>query len=88
MAYVLKEGQGSLFKNDKRVKDTHPHATGRAMIGGKVYWISAWTKDGNRGKFQSLAFKEADAKPQEKGKEFNDEIPNFNQPAASDDCPF
>lgn len=57
MAYELKDGQGSLFKNDKREKDTHPHATGTAMIGGVEYWVSAWTKEGAKGKFQSLAFK-------------------------------
>jgi hypothetical protein len=57
MTFQLKEGQGSLFKNTKKVKDTHPHATGQAMIGGVEYWVSAWTKDGKAGKWQSLSFK-------------------------------
>lgn len=57
MAYELKDNSGSLFKNDRREKDTHPHATGTALIGGVEYWVSAWTKDGAKGKFQSLAFK-------------------------------
>lgn len=47
---------GALFKNEKREKDTHPHATGSALIGGVEYWVSAWTKEGKNGKFQSLAF--------------------------------
>ena len=56
MAYELKDNSGSLFKNDKREKDTHPHAKGTVMVGGVEYWVSAWTKDGRDGKFQSLAF--------------------------------
>lgn len=59
MTYELRDGQGSLFKNSKREKETHPNATGTAMIGGKVYYVSAWTKTTKGGdKFQSLAFKE------------------------------
>ena len=53
---------GSLFKNDRREKDTHPHATGTALIGGVEYWVSAWTKEGKNGKFQSLAFKPKEEK--------------------------
>lgn len=55
-----KDMSGVLFKNDKKEKDTHPNATGSAMIEGVEYWISAWTKDGKNGKFQSLAFKRKD----------------------------
>jgi hypothetical protein len=58
MAYEQKELSGSLFKNDKREKDTHPNATGSALIGGVEYWVSAWTKkDKNGNPWQSLAFK-------------------------------
>lgn len=57
MAYEKKDMSGTLFKNDKREKDTHPNATGTAIINGVEYWVSAWTKDGAKGKFQSLAFK-------------------------------
>lgn len=52
-----KENSGSLFKNEKREKDTHPHMTGSALIGGVEYWVSAWTKEGKNGRWQSLAFK-------------------------------
>lgn len=57
MAFEHKDMSGTLFKNDRREKDTHPHATGTAIIGGVEYWVSAWTKEGKKGKFQSLAFK-------------------------------
>lgn len=79
MSYELKEGQGSLFKNQKREKDTHPHATGSALIGGVEYWISAWTKDGKNGKWQSLAFK-----PKDKQASRSPE----KQPASLEDIPF
>lgn len=62
MAFEQKDNSGALFKNDRREKDTHPHATGTAMIDGVEYWISAWTKDGQKGRFQSLSFKRKDAR--------------------------
>lgn len=60
MSYEQKDFTGALFRNDKREKDTHPHATGSALIDGVEYWVSAWTKEGKAGKYQSLAFKKKD----------------------------
>ena len=60
--YEQKDNSGSLFKNDRREKDTHPHATGSALIDGVEYWVSAWTKEGKSGKFQSLAFRRKEEK--------------------------
>lgn len=60
MAYEQRDNSGTLFKNDRREKDTHPHATGKAMIDGVMYYVSSWTKDGAKGKFQSLSFKRVD----------------------------
>lgn len=57
MAYEQRDNSGSLFKNDKKETENHPNATGKAMIGGVMYYVSAWTKEGAKGKFQSLAFK-------------------------------
>lgn len=70
MAYEQKDNSGTLFKNDKREKDTHPHATGTALIDGVEYWVSAWTKDGAKGKFQSLAFKPKQARQADDGDEY------------------
>lgn len=78
MAYEHKPNSGSLFKNDNREKDTHPHAKGSALIDGVEYWVSAWTNDGKAGKYQSLKFSRKDEntaprpKPQE---DFDDDLP-------------
>lgn len=83
MAYEMKELSGSLFKNNKREKDTHPNATGSCLINGVEYWVSAWTKkDKNGNPWQSLAFtpKDKDEKQHESRKEtgfgsMKDDIP-------------
>lgn len=51
---------GTLFKNDRKEKDTHPDSTGTALIDGVEYWVSGWTKSGAKGKFVSMAFKRKD----------------------------
>ena len=60
MAYEQRDNSGTLFRNDKREKDSQPNATGTAMVDGVEYYVSAWTKEGRNGKFQSLAFKRKD----------------------------
>lgn len=57
MAFKHKDNSGSIFKNEKKEKDTHPNMTGSALIDGVEYWVSAWTKEGEKGRWQSLAFK-------------------------------
>ena len=55
MAYEKREGSGALFKNDRKEKDTHPDYKGDILINGQEYWLSAWIKDGVRGKFMSIS---------------------------------
>lgn len=62
MAYEHKENSGSLFKNQKKEKDSHPNMTGSALIGGVEYWVSAWTNESEKGRWQSLAFTPKDGK--------------------------
>lgn len=42
MAYEHKPDTGTIFINDKREKETHPHGKGSALIGGVEYWVSSW----------------------------------------------
>lgn len=63
MAYEMRDNSGSLFKNEDRQKDTHANARGSAVIDGVHYFMDAWTKDGEKGKWQSLSFKKKDKQP-------------------------
>ena len=73
MSYEQREGQGSLFKNEKE-KESQPDYRGDCTIGGVKYWISVWIKTGKNGKFMSLNIqpKEKDGKHQS-GKQSEDE---------------
>ena len=91
MAYEQKDNSGSIFKNDRREKDTHPHAKGDALIDGVSYWISAWTKtDRNGNKFQSLSFKRKDGRQDTKPerKQSYAEQSGGSAAALDDEVPF
>lgn len=55
MAFELKPGQGSLFKNDRKEKETHPDYKGSININGVEHWLSGWIKRGAKGAFLSLS---------------------------------
>jgi hypothetical protein len=55
MAYEQRDGQGSLFKNDEKKEAKHPDYRGSCKLNGVEYWISAWIKEGAKGKWMSLA---------------------------------
>lgn len=85
MAYEQRPNTGSLFKNDRREKETHAHARGSALIDGVEYWVDAWTNTTNSGdKYQSLKFRRKDEA----------RVPNGSQGAPmqaadlDDDVPF
>ena len=80
MAYEVRELSGSLFKNEKKTEEKHPQMQGSCLIDGVEYYISAWTKEGAKGRWQSLAFKRKDAKPDAKPaptsiEQMDDDIP-------------
>ena len=86
MAYEQRDNSGTLFKNDRKESTKHPDYKGDVMIDGKTYWISAWIKDGQRGKFMSLAFNPKDERQPSQSRE------SQPQPGPVDDdgsdCPF
>ena len=45
MAYEMRPGSGSLFKNDQKTTERHPNLKGKVMLpNGEVRWVSAWSK--------------------------------------------
>jgi len=49
--------RGSIWKNDKKEKDTHPDFTGSLNVVGVEYWVSAWKrKPGQSEKAPALSF--------------------------------
>lgn len=85
MAYAQRDNSGSIFKNDRKEKDSHPDRTGTAMIDGVMYYVSGWIKSGSKGQFISLAFKRKEEKtisqrampkaPARSNADMDDEIP-------------
>lgn len=49
MAFEIKNNTGSIFKNDKKEKDTQPDMTGQALINGVPHWVSAWKRTSQGG---------------------------------------
>ena len=51
-----RDNAGTLSRNRKRENDRQPEFRGSCLIDGVAYWISAWVKEGDDGRFFSLAF--------------------------------
>lgn len=61
MAFEQKPNSGALFVNNRKESEKHPDWSGSALIEGREFWISGWTKTGAKGDFYSLSFKPKDA---------------------------
>jgi len=56
MAYEMKEGSASLFKNNRKTSENHPDYTGSIMLQGKEHYLSAWIKESPKaGKYFSIS---------------------------------
>jgi hypothetical protein len=75
--------RGALFKNDRRTTDKHPEYTGTLNVNGTEYWLSAWVRDGKRGKYFSMAIK-----PKEERQVGQAQPENSKATTSEDDLPF
>ena len=75
--YEQKEGQGSLFKDEKKT-GSQPDYRGSVKIKGETYKLAGWVKDSKTGKkFLSLKIEAIDLTPKKESNE-----------SASNDLPF
>jgi hypothetical protein len=66
MAYEQRDNSGTVFANDRKESDRHPDYTGKAMVGGVMYWASMWVKEKQDGEeFFSFSLKPMDDQPQQ-----------------------
>ena len=73
----MKNGQGSIFKNDHKTKDTHPEYRGKIKTpSGEELEISLWVKEGAKGKFFSASIQP----PYVKEEQPNDDRPDSDLP--------
>lgn len=78
MKYEQKPNTGSLFKAEKK-SDKHPDYTGTLKLEDGDYFVSAWVKEGQKGKFFSLSIKKKDVQ---------NEVKNVTTNSFTDDLPF
>lgn len=76
--YQQKDGDGVLFKNDRKEGDKDRDYQGTIMVGGREYWLSAWINTSPKGnRYMKLSAKPKDARPAEQ--------PQHQAPARSAD---
>lgn len=66
MAYEMKEGCGTLMKNNRKEKEGQPDYTGKVMINGKELRIAGWKKTSQNGNVY-LSLKVSEPLPQTEG---------------------
>jgi hypothetical protein len=73
------DNSGILFRNEDKNNERDRDYQGEATVAGIGYWLSAWIKEGKKGKFMTFSFKPKDAPKAAVTKtaaaDFNDEVP-------------
>lgn len=90
MSYEQRDNSGTIGVNKRKETEKHPSHSGKCVIDGKEYWISAWVKEGPTGKFFSLAFKpkEQSGRSQQERTESSPSEPSTAAADFDDDIPF
>lgn len=75
------DNSGSLSRNERKEQPNHADYKGKATIAGVEYWISAWIKTGENGKWLSLSFKpKEEASPARRAKDEPGDAPDSDLP--------
>jgi hypothetical protein len=85
MAWEQKEGSGSLFKAEQK-SEKAPGYRGDIMLGGVVYEIAAWVKEGKNGKFFSLSGKQKENVNRSQG--YKSQAGDEKEELSDDSIPF
>ena len=90
MAFEMKELRGSLFRNNKKEKNSQPDYNGSCKVNGVEYRLSAWLKETAQGeKFFSMALTHPDTLPKKDGQNGAPEpAKTLSAPDDDDDLPF
>ena len=87
MAYEPKPGSFSLFKNDKEGNEMRPDYTGNGLdLEGNPVRVSAWIKEGAKGKFMSCKMEVPRSVPEKK--QSKPATQGFIAAIDEDDLPF
>lgn len=79
---------GVLFKNDRKETDKHPDYTGQVNVDGVEFWLSAWIKTGQKGKFMSLSVRPKEQRQEQRDTRTHAEMKRPFKDDMDDDIPF
>jgi hypothetical protein len=63
MVFNHNENYGNMFKNENKELETNADYTGTINVGGTLYFIDGWLREGAKGKYLSIRVKQKDKQP-------------------------
>jgi len=87
MTFTHKNNSGSLFKNNRKEKDTHPDYRGEINVEGKVYWLNAWLNEAQSTGQKYLSIRVNPKEEQQKKEKFK-VVGGTDQNDPDDEIPF